>query len=249
MSEPVKRTLKVLQFFATHGQNPVSLAEIAKHCNIAMATLSRIVNTLEQTGHIQRQSRTTYTSNFEFRKSLPMSRDYLKKLEQVLKSIAESTQQTAESILIDSDQLLWHSKHEYKDLAIRLRAQPGYRRAMYELDAPSRLYLKTLGWDKVSESFDKTAFFRTGIEREFISEDEAKQIIENTDNSDVAYDIEGNVRGIRRFAKIIFDENENPLFLICIAEAALRVSDIERHVQRYKKILHDAADSLKNSDP
>ncbi|ANG64638.1 hypothetical protein A8C75_20600 [Marinobacterium aestuarii] len=235
----------MLEFFATSGQQPVSLTEIARHCNIAMATLFRIVSTLEQTGYIQRQSHTTYISNFEFKKSLPMSSDYLKKLEQVLNDIADSSQQTAESILIDSDHLLWHSKNEYKDLAIRLRAQPGFRRAMYELDSPSRLYLKALGWEKVSETFDKTAFFRTGTEREFITESEAKDIIESTDISDVAYDIEGNVRGIRRFAKLILDANGSPLFLICIAEAALQVPDKEKHISRYKKILHDAANSLK----
>jgi DNA-binding IclR family transcriptional regulator len=246
MSEPVKRTLRVLEFFSTHDQHPVSLAEVAKHCDIAMATLFRIINTLEDAGYIQRQSRTTYSTNFEFRKSLPISRDALKRLEEVLKEIADSTQQTAEAILIDSDHLLWHSKHEYKDLAIRLRAQPGFRRGMYELDSLSRLYLKTLGWDKVSESFDKTAFFRTGIEREFITVADAEKIIESTDANDVAYDIEGNVRGIRRFAKVIFDTRGNPLFLICIAEAALRVPDMDKHISRYKKILHDAADSLKN---
>ncbi|MBJ7556605.1 helix-turn-helix domain-containing protein [Marinomonas spartinae] len=242
-STPVIRTIKVLELFA-QSDKPETLATISRKCGIPMATASRIVGTLESEGYLHRSRDKMYYRNFSLQKKMNLSEGYLSCLEQVLEDVSELSEQSSEAIFIENSQLHWLSKKESKNVAFRLKAYPGFKRPLYELDSPSRLSLAAMGWDKVREQFDVNAFFETGMEREKVSKASLKARLQNTCLTDVVYDVEGNIRGIRRFSKAIFDRHGQFVHLLCIAEAAISKHDIQSHIESNKKIINEAAAKL-----
>ncbi|ETX12679.1 hypothetical protein MUS1_01585 [Marinomonas ushuaiensis DSM 15871] len=242
-SEPVRKTIKVIELFAV-SDKAETLASISRKCEIPVATVSRIVNTLEKEGYLRRLKDKSFVRNFYLQKKMSLSEGYLSLLEQVLEDISDQSEQSCEAIFIENCQLYWLSKKESKNVAFRLKAHTGFRRPLYELDSPSRLSLAAMGWDVVRKQFDVNAFFEAGALRNSVSKSYLKEQLQNTCLTDVLYDIEGNVRGIRRFSKAIYDKQGNFIHLLCIAEAAISVHDIDAHIEKNKKIINQAVQKL-----
>ena len=242
-SEPVRKTIKVIELFAMNDKAE-TLASISRKCDIPRATASRIVTTLEQEGYLRRCKNKSYVRNFYLQKKMNSGEEYLSILEQILEDIAEKSEQSGEAIFIENSQLYWLSKKESKNVAFRLKAHAGFRRPLYELDAPSRLGLAAMGWETVRKQFDTSAFFEAGKSRNSVSKSTLKEQLQTTSLTDVQYDIEGNIRGIRRFSKAIFDKNGQFVNLLCIAEAAISVHDVHEHIEKNKNLLNQAVKKL-----
>jgi DNA-binding IclR family transcriptional regulator len=242
-SEPVRKTIKVLELFSVTDKTE-TLVSISRKCDIPVATASRIVNTLEKEGYLRRLKDKSFVRNFYLQKKMSLSEGYLSLLEHVLESISDQSEQSCEAIFIENSQLYWLSKKESKNVAFRLKAHAGFRRPLYELDSPSRLSLAAMGWEKVRKEFDVTAFFEAGTQRNSVSKEDLKKQLQSTSLTDVLYDIEGNVRGIRRFSKAIYDKQGQFIHLLCIAEAAISVRDINAHIDKNKKIINQAVQKL-----
>lgn len=131
-------------------------------------------------------------------------------------------------------------------MAFRLKAHPGFKRHLYELDAPSRIILSACDWSFIKTNFDPDAFFETGLTREKLSRSALKQRLRETDKHTIAFDVEGNLRGIRRFSKAIYDKNGRFVHLLCIAEAAISKSNMDAHVEHYMGLINAASSKLVN---
>lgn len=243
-SQPVLRTLKVLQQFAQPGHEAMSLTEISKACAIAPATLARIIRTLETEGYLQQQERGRYQANFQIIKELDMPASYLARVSRALDYLVDETRQSSEIILRNNSDLVWHAKREHPDLALRIRAQPGFRRGLHELDALSRLFLSAMGLDEVRLRYDMRGFVATGGDSRPIPEAKLCALIEGTDPDGIAYDIQGNEHGVRRFCRLIFGADGHPLHALSIAEAARMNMDIQLHIARQTRLLERHGDTL-----
>ncbi|MFP8967755.1 helix-turn-helix domain-containing protein [Pokkaliibacter sp. CJK22405] len=242
-SEPVIKTLKVLELLSGE-MKPLSMMDIARKSDIPPSTLSRIMATLEAAGYVQRNAGREYLSSFEIRKSLGLSQAYDAQLEWALEEIVDATEQSAEVLLYENKQLVWHAKREHSEMAIKLRAHKGFRRTIHELDAPSRLFLSAYGWNHIVQHLETDAFFTTGLERTFLKALETRQLIDRVDPDQVAFDEVGNVRGVRRFAKLVRDVQGRPLHLLCIAEPAIPKLDMQAHIRHHVEVLDRVSDRL-----
>lgn len=57
MIQVIVRALKILEFVATHGQEPVQLIKIAEHAGLSQPTTSHIVTTLVQQNYLEQMGR------------------------------------------------------------------------------------------------------------------------------------------------------------------------------------------------
>ncbi|MEZ0169412.1 helix-turn-helix domain-containing protein [Microvirga sp. TS319] len=244
MSEPVRRTLSVLEFFAGSPGEAFTQAQIADACGISGATLHRIIKTLEDGGYIFRDSSKRYRCNLVFRKLIGLPPEYSEALAKVVSSIVKETKQSCEAIVVRGNEFEWYHKEEHAELSVQIRARTGYRRGMNELDSLSRLYLSGLGWAEVERRFDVDAFYRTGIRHELVTSAEARRIVEAADPQGVEYDIEGNRRIVRRFATSVRGPHGEWLHILSIAEAAYPLTDEAGHVQKNIAILNKGRQDL-----
>jgi DNA-binding IclR family transcriptional regulator len=244
MSEPVRRTLSVLEYFAARPDESFTQTQIAEACGISGATLSRIVKTLGDGGYIFRQTSRLYRCNVVFRKLIGANAEYFDALSKALTAIVATTSLAAEAIVVRGNEFEWRQKEEHPDLSVQIRAHPGFRRGMNELDSLSRLYLSEIGWAEVERRFDPGTFYRSGARHERVSAAEARRIIEQTDPRSVAFDIEGNGRGVRRFATVARDSDDAFLHILSIAEAACPIADEQEHVRRNIAVLEQWRDEL-----
>jgi DNA-binding IclR family transcriptional regulator len=244
MSEPVRRTLSVLEYFADHPGQAFTQAQVAEACAISGATLSRIIKVLCDAGYVFRDASRRYRCNVAFRKMIGADADYFDVLSKAISAIVVATSQVGEAIVVRGNEFEWHYKEEPPDIAVQLRARPGFRRGMNELDALSRLYLSQIGWEELTRRFDPETFYRAGVRHEHIMATEVRRIIEATDPRGVAYDLEGNRNGVRRFATIVRDDRGEFLHMLSIAEAAFPVADEIEHAQRNTAVLEHWRDEL-----
>jgi DNA-binding IclR family transcriptional regulator len=243
MSEPVRRTLSVLEYFAGRPREAFTQAQLADACEISGATLHRIIKTLEDSGYIFRDSSRRYRCNVVFRKLIGVPAEYFDVLMQAISAIVAETAQSAEAIIIRGNEFEWHHKEEHPDMSVQIRARTGFRRGMYELDSLSRLYLSEIGWPEVERRFDIENFYRPGARHERVTCAEAREIIEAADPHGVEYDIEGNGRGVRRFATSVRGTRGEFVHILSIAEAAYPV-DESRHIERNIAILERSREEL-----
>jgi DNA-binding IclR family transcriptional regulator len=244
MSEPVRRALAVLEYFADHSGTPLTQAQIANACGISSATLNRIVKVLCDEGYAFRDKSRRYRCNVAFTKMIGADADYFNVLAKAISAIVSATALAAESVVVRGNEFEWHHKEEPPNTTLHLRARPGFRRNMNELDALSRLYLAEIGWEEVDRRFDTATFYAAGARHRRVPAQEARRIVEKTDPMGVAYDIEGNGNGVRRFATIIRDQDGRFLHLLSIAEAALPLADRSGHVRQNVAVLERWRDTL-----
>ena len=229
ISPPAAKTLAVLECFA-FASGELSLKEISEHTGISQATLLRILNTLLEYGYITRSSDKKYQSCFTLHKAGSISAKLEPYLKESLKNLVATTEQSAEILTVKENCLFWHNKKESPDLQIQIKAQQGHKRRIYELDAPSRLYLKYLGAEKVAENFGKDKFFDTLYKN--CSWKEAVKIWEKEKVDDITLDLDGNGNGVRRYATLICDKHQNFLFILSVAEAATPYNNTEEHINK-----------------
>ena len=244
MSEPVRRTLSVLEYFAGRPREAFTQAQVAEACGISGATLHRIFKTLEDSGYIYRDGARRYRCNVVFRKLIGVPAEYFDVLARAISAIVSETAQSAEAIIIRGNEFEWYHKEEHPEVSVQIRARTGFRRGMYELDALSRLYLSEIGWPEVERRFDTEAFYRPGARHEPVSSGQARRIIEAADPRGVEYDMVGNGRGVRRFATGVRGPHGELVHILSIAEAAYPISDEGRHVERITAILRRRRDEL-----
>ena len=157
---PTERTLQVLEYVMAAGPGPLKQVDIARDCDLSPSTLSRIMKTLSDWGYIFRTSEKYCVRNFRLERNVPLSEGYLAKLDDTMRSLSLRFGVSAEIVVVAGHELLWHSKTEHPDPDVLIRANVGFRRSLYELDALSKLYLSRFSWEELQSLFFTDGFFR-----------------------------------------------------------------------------------------
>ena len=245
---PTARTLQVLEYVMAAGPGPIKQVDIARDCGLSPATLNRIVKTLSDWGYLFRTSEKYCVRNFRLERNVPMSESYLAKLDDTMRELSERFGISAEVVVVAGHELLWHSKTEYPDSNVLIRANVGFRRSLYELDALSQLYLSRLSWESLQTRFYSDGFFATVRDADqptrWLSLDAVKSRIDSMRDQLFAADLEGNHMGIRRFATVVEDPDGKFLHLLTLAEPVAELVDEKEHVQRYRDALIEARNHL-----
>lgn len=244
LTNPSVRILQVMEYLMASGSKPVKQIDIARDLQLAPATVNRIIKTLSDRGYLLLTSEKYCVRNFRLIRNVPMSENYLSVLNQLMNDISSKHGVSVEAIVASGFDLLWHSRTQLPDATVAIRANTGFRRNLYELDALARLYLSRVGWDEISYKFFQGGFFKTGVEMKSVSPREAKRIIEDAADSDFDCDMDGNHVGVRRFATIVEDDKGNFLHLLSMAEAATPVFDSTIKMAECQKILKQAKETL-----
>ncbi len=241
-SMPAVRVLAVLEFAHRKKNDPFTLSDLAMGTGLAKATLLRVIRTLSDAGYLI-DTGSAYRSNLFFDVRLPASQQHAAQLDQVLQELAKESGLTVEVLTIRTPDLYWFDKRAHPALQVRVVAEPGTTRTLYELDAPSRVYLSARGLQFVQEEL-LPGFFHQGPQKRRLSEPEALRIIRETDSHDVVFDREGNLNGIRRYVVAIRSPEGAFRYLLSIAEPALPQNDRPEHIQRVFMLLRKARDLL-----
>lgn len=242
ISPPAAKTLEVLEYFSFSG-GEVSLKQISDATEISQATLLRILNTLIDYGYISKSSEKKYLANFKLSKAntIPAYLDSI--LNESLEHLVKKTGQSAEIITVKGDKLFWHNKQEAANMQIRINAHIGFKRSIYELDAPTRIYLKLLGAKQAAERFSTDAFHDIFYKKCSWKQATAIWSVENTDK--VTYDRYGNSNGVRRYAALVTDKAGNFLFILSVAEAAVPCNNTSEHIHKVISAIEAEKNTLK----
>ena len=221
---PTERTLQVLEYIMAAGPGPLKQVDIARDCAMPPATLNRIIRSLSDWGYLFRTSEKYVVRNFRLERNVPMSEVYLAKLDETMRALSSRLNVSTEVVVVAGHELLWHSKTDYPDPNVVIRASTGFRRSLYELDVLSQLYLSRLNWDDVEARFFTDGFFETlrtpGQTGAPLSAARTKAILTERRADVFAADLQGNHVGIRRFATVIQGPDGEFLHLLAIAEPA-----------------------------
>ena len=217
---PTERTLQVLEYVMAAGPGPLKQVDIARDCGLSPSTLNRIIKSLSDWGYLFRTSEKYVVRNFRLERNVPMSDVYLAKLDETMRRLSRSLGVSAEVVVVAGHELLWHSKTDYPDPDVVIRASVGYRRSLYELDVLAQLYLSRLTWEDIETRFFTDGFFETvrtpGRLSPNLSADSVKHQLNDMRAQHFAADLQGNHVGIRRFATVIQDPEGQFLSLIHI---------------------------------
>ena len=221
---PTERTLQVLEYIMAAGPGPLKQVDIARACGVPPATLNRIIRSLSDWGYLFRTSEKYVVRNFRLERNVPMSDVYLAKLDETMRALSARLNVSAEVVVVAGHELLWHSKTDYPDPSVVIRASVGFRRSLYELDVLSQLYLSRFDWDEVEARFFTDGFFDTlrarGQTGTPLPASRVKALLSARRRDVFAADLQGNHVGIRRFATVIQDPDGKFLHLLALAEPA-----------------------------
>ena len=245
---PTARTLQVLEYIMAAGPGPIKQVDIARDCDISPSTLNRIIKTLSDWGYLFRTSEKYCIRNFRLERNVPMSDSYLAKLDDTMRALSERFGISAEVVVVAGHELLWHSKTDHPDPNLLIRANVGFRRSLYELDALSLLYLSRLSWDDFQARFYTDGFFSTVRDADqqthWLSAASVKGQLEAMRKHIFAADLQGNHMGIRRFATVVEDPDGKFLHLLTLAESSGELANEKVHVKRYRDALIEARKEL-----
>lgn len=245
---PTARTLQVLEYVMAAGPGPIKQVDIARDCALSPSTLNRIVKTLSDWGYLFRTSEKYIVRNFRLERNVPMSDTYLAKLDQTMRALSERLVTSAEVVVVAGHELLWHSKTDHPNAEVLIRANVGFRRSLYELDALSQLYLSRLDWNDIESRFYTDGFFATGrsVDQQTrrLTAHAVKQQLESVKGQTFAADMAGNHMGIRRFATVVEDPEGKFLHLLTLAEPVDDLACEKEHIKRYRDALLEARDGL-----
>ena len=242
---PTERTLQVLEYIMAAGPGSLKQVDIARECGLSPSTLSRIIKSLSDWGYLFRTSEKYVVRNFRLERNVPMSESYLAKLDDTMRSLSTRLGVSAEVVVVAGHELLWHSKTEYPDPDVIIRASVGFRRSLYELDVLSQLYLSRLDWDEFEARFFTDGFFETvrkpGRINPVLSVETVKEQLDRMRDDCFAADLQGNHMGIRRFATVIQDPDGKFLHLLALAEPAQKAC---ASIEKYQDALLKARSEL-----
>lgn len=245
---PTARTLQVLEYIMAAGPGPIKQIDIARDCGLSPSTLNRIIKTLSDWGYLFRTSEKYCVRNFRMERNVPMSDTYLAKLDDTMRALSERVGASAEVVVVAGHELLWHSKTEHPNPDVVIRANVGFRRSLYELDALSQLYLSRLDWEDLESRFYTDGFFATvgdsDEQTRRLTTDSVKKQLESMRGQTFAADLAGNHMGIRRFATVVEDPDGKFLHLLTVAEPTGSLSNEKAYIKRYRDALIDARDGL-----
>jgi len=189
------------------GPGPLKQVDISRACGLSPATLNRITKSLSDWGYLFRTSEKYIVRNFRLERNVPLSEVYLAKLDDTMRGLSESLGVSAEVVVVAGHELLWHSKTDYPDPDVEIRANVGFRRSLYELDVLSQLYLSRLDWDDVQARFYTDGFFETlrqpGQSNPSVAAERVQKLLKKMRKQSFAADLVGNHMGIRRFATVV----------------------------------------------
>jgi DNA-binding IclR family transcriptional regulator len=247
-SIPTERTLQVLEYLMAAGSRPVKQVDIARDCDIAPATLNRIIQALSDRGYLFRTSEKYCVPNFRLERTVPMSERYLALLDRHIKEMSDDLCVSAEVVVVVGQELLWLNCSTHPDPNVRIRAKVGFRRGLYELDALSLIYLGQLSKSELKDRFFLEGFFKTefddGRRMHMLTEGDAQRQIRAAAASDFIFDATPNHQGIRRFAMAVTKPTGEFMHLIAIADK-VRLDEGEAElVARYGQKLREVKERL-----
>lgn len=227
------------------GPNPLKQVDIARDCGLPASTLNRIIKSLSDWGYLFRTSEKYVVRNFRLERNVPMSARYLAQLDETICHLTARHNVSAEIVVVAGHELLWHSKTDYPDSSVEIRARVGFRRSLYELDVLSQLYLSRLDWQDIETQFFTDGFFETlsnkGQTVVPLKAIDVKKRLAQIRNKVFHADVQGNHVGIRRFATVIQDPDGKFLHLLALAEP---VDKTCMNIETYQDALLEARSEL-----
>jgi DNA-binding IclR family transcriptional regulator len=244
-SASMERMLKVLEFLSKTPFGEIKLKDVTAHSGLSNGSAYRIMQTLKEADYVSQEADRTYFTQFSLKKN-----DYSNKiddamLETSLDRLLKNCRQTVEFLKIQGDELYWHKKMEHDSLSVRVVANEGFKRSLYELDAPSCAFLHSIGKHDLRFRFEVNRFYKTMPIKKYLKSKEVHKIIFGTKKpSKVFYDMESNANGIRRYATLIHSKNGDALGVLSIAEALLTQNQSQSHIQKMIQLLKEEAIKL-----
>lgn len=237
-SKSLEKALTVMELLQEEGaKTPLTLDRLVRRCGVPKTTVLRILTTLVSHGYASKTNKKRYVANFQLTKMLPLDSAHHQHLEGILAAVSREAKQAAEIITATGKSLYWYDRAEPPDLSVRIVAERSFKRTLYELDAPARLYLRYYGKLKIQEQFDTSGFYTASPRFTPLTWEEAWSAIEAVDPQGVTFDRLGNRNGIRRFATAITSKTGDLLYMLCIAEPAMMKDDLEAHVAKIVGLL------------
>jgi DNA-binding IclR family transcriptional regulator len=230
----------VLEWFSNNQHKQANLKEIAEQTKIPMASLLRLLKTMIIRGYISRTKEKKYSSLFSITRSEKSCNSILAIIEIVMKQLLEKCEQSVELLTVNKSNLYWLKKFEVPDLPLIIHAHEGFSRTLYELDAPSRLYLNYLGIEDVEKEFIISKFYCQESTKTIQDWTTAEKMIADANYKQVVFDHAGNGSLIRRYAAMIMDQTDNFSYILTIAEPALEHTSNDTHFKKQVSLLENA---------
>ena len=221
-----------------------SKSEVVERAGLPASTVYRLLSDMEKAGYIYKTQTGRLLPNFSFERRIRTGGISPESLRNTCEAISSELQCASEIILHRGHNLLWHITAEHPVQPIRLRAHPGYLRATYELDSISRLALAHCEIGFIESSWELSGFYGVGVQGDRLIWSHARDRILSTDKALMQFDMEGNAKGIRRFAVAIVDAVGELVCIVTVAEAATPLREEQAHIDKIRNILMRAKASL-----
>lgn len=240
VSKNFVRILRLAELLSDAPSHGFLKSEIVERVGLPSSTVYRLLSEMEQTGYVYTTADGRLLPNFSFERRIGIGQISPIQLREACASISAQLQCASEIILLRGHSLLWHVTDEHPMQPIKLRAHPGFVRATYELDSISRLALAHCRLQDIESAWDLSGFHEVGVQGRRLEWAEARERILGTDPLSMQYDMQGNAKGIRRFAIAIGSSSGELIALLTVAEAAIPVRDEPSHVARIREALESS---------
>lgn len=244
MSNSVERIISVLECLSDTSSEGFLTSELVARLDMPPSTLYRLLSDLEASGHVYRSADRRIHPNFSFERHISFGSISPARLSEACQDISNKLFSAAEIILLRNQSLRWHLREEHPQMALRLRAHPGFLRSTYELDSITRVALASLPIEQIEAQWDLAGFFDVGVAGAKVSWQVARERLVSARDETLQYDLQGNAKGVRRFCVPINDANGDLLCLLTVAEAATPIANEDAHLTEIRTVLFAAKTAL-----
>lgn len=226
------RVVNLLNALSQVGLEGAGVSELAEEAGLATATAHRMLMDLERSGLAYRTDARHWFANFSFSRQLDATSVSLGAARREAQALSLRLGMASEIVFLRGQSLIWHAKFEPADQSIQLRAHAGFVRSSYELDALSRVALAHRSLDEIENVWDLAGFYGPGVNGERLTWKAARTLLGDVDPTRPQFDMQGNSKGVRRFAIALSSPNQRSVAVLTAVEAAIPVVDAQRHQAR-----------------
>lgn len=244
MANASEKAFVVLEWFFSNPNADGSLKEISRSTGIPPASLLRILKAMVKRGYLRKNIDKTYHSLFSISFSNKLAPASISLIERIMHNLLGECKQSVELLAVRNQNLYWLRKFDTPELPLKIKAYEGFSRTLYELDAPSKLYLNFIGIDSVKKQFDIESFYTQEAGRLPCKWRDAKRFIADANSNDIIFDRAGNGNSVRRYAALLQFGESMETYLLTIAEPALESTNSDKHFEKQISLLINAKNEI-----
>lgn len=230
------RIVSIMEAFSFRADEGLTTQEIIQRSGLPASTVYRLIAEFEELGLLYKTADKRLHPNFRFERLLSFDTLSPERLTTACARISDTLEAASEIIVLQGHNLFWHVVRQHPMQAIRLRAHAGYVRETRELDSITRVALAHVPLAFIEKHWDTTAFHNVGVDHTPLTFDKVRERLAAVAPDGVEYDLEGNAKGVRRFAVAVRD-GQRIACLLTVAEAATPMRDEAAHVERIRALL------------